>query len=372
MNKSSIIIVGSGESVSDLRYASRLSTPDEFIYFSAAGDPALHGVVVSDLEYGRALKNCPENFIILNSAEIGRGSILKQLSALAGKYDFREFIVPEYFPLALADDLRAAGISVRVRRGVFFPEREFKSSDEIELIRRPLRAAEAALRRAREVVAAAGIGNNGELIAEDGEILTSEKLRFEINSVLLRFNCSGVGTIAAGALQSALPHHVGSGPLFARTPIVMDIFPRDEDTGYWGDLTRTIIRGKAPEHIRKAFDCVRKVRDEAQKLIRPGAIPSEIHRFAAESFEQAHFFTGRDEHGTCGFFHSLGHGVGLDIHENPRLGPGNHKKLAGGEVVTIEPGLYYPEWGGIRMENLAAVKSDGIELLTEIDDLFEV
>lgn len=370
MNKKALIVSGPGETVSDLRYVSHLSTPDDFIFFASGRQ--LRGVVVSDLEYGRAVRSCPEDFTIINSGEFDRGPIERQLIGLAARFGFTEFSVPEYFPVGAADELRASGITVHAVRGAFFPEREFKSADELEAIRRPLRAAESALRLARETIADAVIGGDGVLIAPDGETLTSEKLRFIIHAELLRHQCSGVGTIASSGKQSALPHHAGSGPIRAGTPIVMDIFPRDENTGYWGDLTRTVVRGKAPEHVRKAFDRVRRVRDLAQERIRAGAVPSELHRFAEQEFEAGRFFTGRDENGPHGFFHSLGHGVGLDIHEAPRLGPNNDRPLRGGEVVTVEPGLYYPEWGGIRMENMVFVKEGGFELLTEIDDVFEL
>ena len=216
------------------------------------------------------------------------------------------------------------------------------------------------------------IDSAGRLIW-NGEVLTSEILRGEIDLEMVKLGMLPTGTICAGGEQGSQPHNVGSGPLFANRPIVMDIFPRSAETGYWGDLTRTVVRGRAPEIVRKAYDAVLAARELGKSLIAVGADPAEIHRAAAASMEKAGFRTGQNEKSAFGFFHGLGHGVGLDIHESPRLSPRNANPLRGGEVVTVEPGLYYPEWGGIRLEDLVYLSpGNGPQCLTELEDFLEL
>ena len=216
------------------------------------------------------------------------------------------------------------------------------------------------------------IDSAGRLIW-NGEVLTSEILRGEIDLEMVKLGMLPTGTICAGGEQGSQPHNVGSGPLFANRPIVMDIFPRSAETGYWGDLTRTVVRGRAPEIVRKAYDAVLAARELGKSLIAVGADPAEIHRAAAASMEKAGFRTGQNEKSAFGFFHGLGHGVGLDIHESPRLSPRNANPLRGGEVITVEPGLYYPEWGGIRLEDLVYLSpGNGPQCLTELEDFLEL
>ena len=153
----------------------------------------------------------------------------------------------------------------------------------------------------------------------------------------------------------------------------MDVFPRSMTSGYWGDLTRTMVKGKAPEVVKKAYAAVFEAREFAKTLIRPGAIPEDIHRAAEGVLEKHGFMTGRNDAGDFGFFHGLGHGVGLEIHEAPRLSLRNRTPLKGGEIITVEPGLYYPEWGGIRLEDMVYVESSGsCRCLTEVEDFLEI
>lgn len=363
------LIIGAGERSADIRYASGLSTPDDFLYLESAAGKF---VICSSLEFARALAECKPGVTVLNTADFAEATNLGVISGFAQSRQITKFLVPADFPLKLADDLRSSALAVEPVTGAFFPEREFKTRDEVEQIIRAQRAAERGMKRAWEVLGEASV-NDQRLLLWQGEVLTSERLRTEIDLELLRAGTISGNTICAGGVQGSQPHNIGSGPLAADTPIVLDIFPRDMASGYWGDLTRTVVKGKAAPIVKQAYRAVKAARDEAQRLLKPGVVPAEVTQRATAIMEEAGFFTGRDDAGIdYGFFHSLGHGVGLDIHELPRLSVKNPQPLQGGEVVTVEPGLYYAAWGGIRLENLVYVTPDGIELLTQIGDLLEI
>ena len=370
MKKIGKLIVGSGEGSADMRYATGLSTPDAFIWGACDGTAA---AVLSPLEFDRAALQAKPELRLMRESELGGANRVEKIVRLAELLNASGFSVPADFPLHLADELRAAGLTLRpAAEGAFFPEREFKLEAEVALIVDALRAAEAGVDRAAEVLGSCKVAADCSLVWE-GETLTSERLRAEIDAELLRHGTLPTGTICAGGAQGACPHNMGEGTLYANSPIVMDVFPRSTATGYWGDLTRTMLKGKSPQVVANAYRAVREARDFAKTLIRPGAIPEKIHKAAAEVLEKHGFFTGRNDGGDFGFFHGLGHGVGLEIHEAPRLSLRNRTPLSGGEIITVEPGLYYPEWGGIRLEDMVFVEPDGgCRCLTRCADFLEI
>ena len=369
MSRMGKLMISSGEKSPDMRYASGVSTPDDIIWFQA---DSVKGVIASPLEFDRLKATGRCDTAVFPTDEFSGPHYLDILKCIAQRYKLDGFVVPEDFPLLMADRLRENGLCVEAVETGFFPEREFKSSSEVALITQSLRAAEAGCRRAIDVLKESDVNKDGVLVW-NGEILTSEILRSEIDCTMLRMSCLPTGTICAGAAQGAQPHNQGSGPLYANTPIVMDIFPKSSLTGYWGDLTRTVVKGKAQDVVKKAFDAVFEARELAKSMLKIGADPAEIHNAAAAAMEKRGFQTGVSDAGNFGFFHGLGHGVGLDIHEAPRVSPRNPQLFRGGEVITIEPGLYYPEWGGIRLEDMAYISPDGnIEILTKIETELEL
>ncbi len=364
MKKSARLIVAAGESSPDMRYAAGFSTPDPFIWFGCGTRSVC---AMSALEFDRAAASAAPGVEVRRDAELGGSDRIAVVRNLCNEFGVGSVSVPADFPLGFADALRGAGIGVEPVRGPFFPEREFKDAREAGAVHEALRGAEAGARRAFEVLRETDIAPDGKLLWH-GRALTSEILRAEIDCTMLRRGLLPTGTICAGGIQGAQPHHPGSGALFAGTPIVMDIFPRSLSSGYWGDLTRTVVRGTPAPIVSKAFEAVFEAREFAVSLIRIGAHPAEIHRAAAAVLERHGFRTGCGERGDFGFFHGLGHGVGLEIHEAPRLSPRASSPLRGGEIVTVEPGLYYPEWGGIRLEDMVWLHPDGhCERLTEIE-----
>lgn len=364
------LIVDNSENNADLRYLSGFAAPDAFVYFAVDGK---RFIAVSDLEFDRAGKEAKPEVTVLNLQKIApRGSdFAAVVEAVRKQFAIERFRVPVNFPFGLAEKLRRNNISLEAASGAFSPERAIKSETEIALIREALAVTEQGMRRAFELLGACSIADDGKLLL-DGELFTSEKLRREIDSELARFGASGIGTIAAGGVQGACPHLRGEGPLCAHTPIVMDIFPRHNDSGYYGDLTRTVVKGKAPAIVRKAFDAVHAVREECKAMIHAGIAGHIPHDHAARRLAELGFPTGESEKGFYGFFHGLGHGVGLEIHEAPRLSRNVNYILQGGEVVTVEPGVYDPDWGGLRLEDMVAVRSGHAECLTRIETFLEI
>ena len=202
--------------------------------------------------------------------------------------------------------------------------------------------------------------------------LTSEKLRSVIDTAILQAGGLASHTIVAGGKQGCDPHETGYGPLYAQEPIILDIFPRSQQTGYFGDITRTVVRGRASEAIRKLYDTVFEGQKLAFRKMRPGVPTRKVHQTVQEFFEREGYRTGRQNGRMQGFFHGTGHGLGLEIHEAPRVGPTSDGVLKSGQVVTVEPGLYYPEIGGVRLEDVALVTKARPRNLTRFEKVLEI
>lgn len=363
------LIVASGEHCADMLYITRLNLPDAFVYIGNKNEKI---AIVSDLEYDRAQANAPEYLTVRNQSEFGKFSRMADLIIqLYKSFNVKAFRIPYSFPAGLAAQLHAAGIVCKVSEKSFFPERAVKVDYETDCIRKAMQVNEYAMQKAFEAIAAATVDQQNRLVL-DNELFTSEKLRSIIDSALAARDAVGAGTIAAAGVQSSMPHNRGEGVVYAHTPIVIDVFPRMNATGYFGDLTRTVVKGRAPEIVKKAFDAVKTVRDECKSMIKAGVAGEIPYNHALQRLTELGFPTGSNENGFYGFFHGLGHGVGLEIHEEPRLSRNVKHLLQAGEVVTVEPGVYYPEWGGIRLEDIVVVRNDSCECLTSIDTFLEI
>jgi Xaa-Pro aminopeptidase len=202
--------------------------------------------------------------------------------------------------------------------------------------------------------------------------LTSEKLRAIIDTAILQAGGLASHTIVAGGRQACDPHEPGHGPLRAHEPIIIDVFPRSRKTGYYGDITRTVVKGRPSEHVRKLYYTVARAQDVAFASLESGAKGATIHSAVSQFFNREGYRTGRHNGKMEGFFHGTGHGLGLDIHESPRLSPASTDVLRPGHVVTVEPGLYYPDIGGVRLEDVASVTPNGTRNLTKFEKNLEV
>lgn len=360
-------MAGTPKTVPDLFYATRFDAPDPVCAVAWPDGTTL--LVVGSMELGRARREAAESCRVetpdtLRLPKSARASESAALAAALRKEGVRAVSVAGNFPVGAAKALERAGIAVKVVEASPFAEaRVTKSPDEIAAIRASQRAARAAERALAAAFRRAEPDARGRLVL-DGAPFTSERARSLARAELLaRGTMDLEGTIVAGGDQASDPHESGSGPLRTGEAVVADIFPRSLSTGYWGDMTRTHFHGRLPPEVRKMLDAAKEAQKVGMETIRPGVTGAEVHAAVRSVFESRGFRTGRDASGRpYGFIHSTGHGVGLEIHEEPRLSPSGGP-LRPGMVVTVEPGLYYPGVGGVRVEDTVLVVPSGCETL---------
>jgi Xaa-Pro aminopeptidase len=370
-----LLMVADSERDANMLYATGLFVPDPFIYLSFARRPL---IVLSDLEIDRARKHaahCRAVSLSDYQRKLRRDGVKSPRFAhvireILREKKIRRAIVPDNFPLGLARDLKRLGIKLKPRTD-FFPKREIKSADEVRKISAALMMAEVGMAEGMQALRLSKIDKRRQLIYR-GLPLTSERLRAVIDCAVLQACGLAANTIVAGGPQGCDPHERGHGRLRANEPIIIDIFPRSQRTGYFGDITRTVVRGRASEAARKLYDTVFHGQKIALQKIRAGISTSEIHQCVQQFFLQRGYQTGRRNGRMEGFFHGTGHGLGLEIHESPRIGATSIGVLRAGQVVTVEPGLYYPNIGGVRLEDVALVTPTGMKNLTRFEKLLEI
>jgi Xaa-Pro aminopeptidase len=276
-------------------------------------------------------------------------------------------VVPRSFPTLAADHLRENGITLEPDHKFFADRRRVKNEAELEGIRKAQKAAEAAMGAARDLIFRAE-PSNGE-VKVDGETLTSERLKATIRRVFSEHGVSGDDFIVSHGAQTAIGHELGHGPIAPNEPIVIDLWPKDPDSACYADMTRTYVVGEAPEELVKYHGLVKEALDQSFAATKAGVAGSAVYTLVCELFEEHGQKTSLSkapgEVLEEGFFHGLGHGVGLEVHEAPSLGRGGTGDLVAGDVVTLEPGLYRPGFGGCRLEDLILVTENGAENLTD-------
>jgi Xaa-Pro aminopeptidase len=368
-------MVADSERDANMLYATGLFVPDPFIYLHFERRPLL---VMSDLEMDRARAGAPHCRVAslselqrkLRREGVKSPRLAHVIRHLLRQKKMRRAIVPDNFPLGLARELKQLGIKVKPR-AAFFPRREFKTADEVRKISAALVMAEVGMAEGIEALRRSKIGKRRQLTYR-GVPLTSERLRAIIDCAVLQAGGLAANTIVAGGRQACDPHERGFGRLDANQPIIIDIFPRSQKTGYFGDITRTVVRGRATEAARKLYDTVWQGQKIGFEKMRAGVSTSEVHQAVLKFFTHQGYKTGRHDGHMEGFFHGTGHGVGLEIHEAPRVGANSPGKLKAGHVVTVEPGLYYPEIGGVRLEDVALVTRTSARNLTRFEKVLEV
>ncbi|MFB6184213.1 MAG: M24 family metallopeptidase [Haloarculaceae archaeon] len=365
-------LVDADSTNSDQYYLSGFDAPDPFVTMY---DGEVHLLFSRSLEYGRAKREA-RAATVQRDVDFDRAAKVEEygrheaawhvLADFLDSYDVSSVAVPPRFPVSTADGLRECGVTVTPDVDETVTKiRATKTDEEIEYVREAQRANEAAMAAAEDLLASADVVDG--VLRADGEVLTSERVKEAIEVTLLRHGCALDDTIVACGSDAADPHDKGSGPLAADEPIIVDIFPQDKATKYHADMTRTFLRGDPSDAVREWYDLTETALDAALDVVEPGVTGEAVHDVVCDVYEDAGLPTLRsDETTETGFIHSTGHGVGLDVHELPRIGPGG-EELRPGHVITVEPGLYDPEVGGVRIEDFVVVTEDGSENLTDYE-----
>lgn len=346
----------------DMRYLTRFTTSDPFVYFKKPGENGV--IIISQMETGRASRESPAT--IMTRAGAGLPELLKtekdpvmatakMIAGQAGKH----ILVPPQFPVGLAQALGTI-CTVTVDKGTVPALRAKKTKTEIALMKEVQRVTEGAMGKAIDLIRASK--QRKGILHCNGKPLTSEMVKYTMHCHLLEHGCTAVDTIVSCGENTAIPHMTGTGPLLADEPIVIDLFPACEESGYYADMTRTVVKGTPSREIRDMYDALREAKRIGISRVKSGVPAPEVHQAVVDLFADRGY-----ESDTRGFVHNLGHGVGLQVHELPTVGPAG-KKLAAGNVITIEPGLYYPGTGGVRLEDIGAVTARGFDTFTQFSE----
>ncbi len=352
----------------DALYFGRVGVPDAFVAFGLRGKKY---AVVSALEFGRVKKTSAFDVVLPLETYTQRARELwpqrrpgaaEVICLLAKEFKQTRFTVPEEFPAGVYEKLFELGLDLTVADGALFPARELKTPAEAAAIREGNRLSALGFAAAEKILRASKV--SGRQLLHGGQPVTSESLKFAIEVAILEAGGVSSNTIVAGGDQACDPHERGSGPIRPHELIIVDIFPRVTATGYHGDMTRTFLRGRASDAQRALVAAVRAAQLAAIKAVRAGANGRHVHGKCVEVFAARGFETKRTEHGAVGFFHGTGHGLGLAVHEPPRMSGAVDYILKKDSVVTVEPGLYYPGLGGCRIEDVVQVTAAAPKLLS--------
>ena len=357
------LIVDASEREPDLLWASGFLAVDAFTWLR---DRRGSAILLTDLELGRGEKEARVDEVVSLSAMERAAKEAQGVESVPFEGIVLHWLksrgieavrVPSRFPLLLADYLRKGEIQVEPTPDPFFSGRRIKQDHEVRCLEESQAATEAAMEMAIGMIRDSEEGQD-RILQLDGQPLTSERIKSAVRSFLLERGLQLGDFIVAPGDQGCDPHDVGSGPIRAGETVICDIYPQHMTHRYWGDMTRTVVKGEASEDQIRLHAAVLEAQETAISMIRPGACGREIHKKVQEIFEEAGFSTEKRDGQWVGFFHGTGHGLGLDIHEGPRIsavGP----PLEEGMVVTVEPGLYYPGLGGCRIEDVVLVTADG-------------
>jgi Xaa-Pro aminopeptidase len=366
-----VLLVGRWDEVPDLVYETQLRGVIPLAYLRCRQEQYL---AVPRWEYLRAAKHSAVTRIYIPEmlgVSAARGhDVATMAAALLKKHGIRRASVPQNFPLGVAEELERQGFQLLCAGESVCPGRETKGMGEVRKMTEAQQAAVIAMRSAIDLISRTEIDEKGALRIQ-GQRLTSGDVKRRIRNSLQEHDCSCPEVMVAGGACGADPHDPGEGPLRAGEPIVIDIFPRHLEHGYWGDLTRTVVRGRASVPVRRMYAAVRAAQSATLAAIRPGVSCGAIQRSAEREFTIRGYSAGTTTGSKPGFEHAVGHGIGLSLHEEPRMRD-RSRRLREGNMIAIEPGLYDPVTGGVRLEDVVLVTRDGWKYLAPCERRLEV
>jgi Xaa-Pro aminopeptidase len=349
----------------NLYYLAEFFAEDPFLFLRIDGRSLL---VVSSMERVRAARSSAadkvrsqEEFQKDSHEMEGDRATIDLLISVLKEYHVKRVGVDAAFPIILGDGLRSGGYELLPLSGSIERLRSVKTARELRLMTIVQRAAEKAFASAVTILRRSEI--TGDTLRYDGEVLTSERLKTAIGCSLINDACTSKDVIASSGDDSAVPHLTGSGPIKPHSAIVLDIFPQSTESRYCADMSRTVLRGDAPHELTEMFAAVQEAQELAIQKIRPGISGAEIHLAVSDYFDERGFHTDLEK--GSGFIHATGHGLGLQVHELPSLSK-RGGLLAKGNVVTVEPGLYYPGVGGVRIEDAVVITHNGNRNITQL------
>ncbi|SFM48509.1 M24 family metallopeptidase [Methanolobus profundi] len=373
-HRSDVYLMVGNSNNADIFYATHFFASDQFAYFQTKDGKET--LLISDMERGRAeIESRVSDIRTLQDLDY-RAKVKERkdpslaycdcIAEVLQKGGAKRVAVPRDFPYYIAQTLKEEGFSIEAMKSPFAQLRSKKASSESDIVKKVQDACNSSMKAAAEMVRKSEVVEG--VLTYHGFALTSEMVRKEIDMTLLEHGCESDSTIVAGGTGSSNPHWEGEGPLKANEPIVIDIFPRSKKERYFADMTRTVLKGEPSEKLADMYEAVLAAQEAGIAMVKPGVKCSDIHNKVCDVFKERGYDTIR-EGSNVGFIHSTGHGVGLEIHELPFVG-NSDVELEEGNIITIEPGLYYPDVGGIRLEDLILVTSDGHENLTEMEKRF--
>jgi Xaa-Pro aminopeptidase len=366
-----VLIFADSMSDASMRHEVPVPIPDPFLYVERDGERhvVVHSFEVSRLEPVGLVTHPLEEYGYdeLIAQGLPRYEVVTQtLERAVAKLGVEAAVVPPNFPLGLADRLRAKGVELTPDREFFSRRRRVKNETELEGIRNAQRGTEAAMAAARELLRSAEVADG--TVTLDGEPLTSERIKVRIVEVFNEHNLVSDEMIVAHGGQAASGHDMGSGPIAPGEAVVIDLFPRDRESGCYADMTRTFVVGDVPDELSEYHRLVHEALQKSMEAVKAGAEGRDVYELVCDVFHEAGYPTQLSKQPgevlSSGFFHGLGHGVGLEVHEPPWLSR-DPSTLVAGDVITLEPGLYREGFGGVRLEDLVLVTDDGAENLTD-------
>lgn len=384
-NVDSLFLYSDSSRDANMYYLTHFFAPDAFIYLKKINEEPI--IVVNQMEYSRAqkqsaVKNVKSYFDynfqkVMKSANNPQLGVIKFIAKVAKKElgKASKICVPSNFPLLVANVLRNEGLTVTPMLGVVEKARETKNFQEVEIIKQMQQINEKVTSEAINLISNSDVGVNKTLLY-DGEQLTVGKIKAFFGHKLLENGClPEEDIIVACGPKSSDPHYSGEADdkLKADQPIILDIYPRSIQKRYWTDMTRTVVKGKASAEVKKMFDTVREAKNACLDVIQGGAIGTDVYDVCCDVLEKNGYQTTRNgQKVTSGMTHGLGHGVGLQIHESPRINEFSGSPLKEHVVVTIEPGVYNPKIGGVRIEDIIEVTKSGYNNLTHMETQLEI